>query len=553
MLNRRSFLQCGLNAATASVALSHVAGAKSAAAAGVKSFELDEVTLTELQARLQSGEFTARILVEKYLERIAEIDKRGPAVNAVIELNPDALSIADALDAERRQRGPRGPLHGIPILLKDNMGTADRMMTTAGSLALAGFMPGKDAGIVRRLRNRGAVILGKANLSEWANFRSSYSSSGWSGRGGQTRNPYSLDRNPNGSSSGSAAAVAANMCALAVGTETDGSIVGPASANGIVGIKPTIGLVSRAGIIPISHNQDTAGPLCRTVADAAMVLGELVGIDPDDPATRSSKGRSLPSYSSFLRRDGFRGTRIGVVRNSFELSAAGGNAEGDDSIRRLFDEAVRVVKQEGATVMDPIEIESLGQLGESELEVLLYDFKADLNAYLAGFGADVPVHSLEDIIEFNERNRDKEMQYCGQDIFLKAQAKGPRTEKAYRDALVRSRRLARQEGIDAVMDRYRLDALMGVTTGPAWLTDPVNGDHDPGGVFPLAAVAGYPNINVPMGFIFGLPVGISLFGRPWTEGPLIRMAYAFEQATKSRKAPAFNTAVELSPQLISRV
>jgi amidase len=549
MLNRRSFLERSLNAAAASLALSHVAGAQSVQTVGAKSFELDEVTITELQERLQSGEFTARSLVEKYLERIAEIDKQGPAINAVIELNPDALSIADALDAERRHGGPRGPLHGVPVLLKDNMGTADRMATTAGSLALAGFIPGKDAGIVRRLRDRGAVILGKANLSEWADFRSSYSSSGWSGRGGQTRNPYSLDRNPNGSSSGSAAAVAANMCAVAVGTETDGSIVGPASANGIVGIKPTIGLVSRAGIIPISHNQDTAGPLCRTVADAALVLGELAGIDPDDPATRGSKQKSAANYAPFLYRDGLRGARIGVVRNSFEFTATGGSAEGGELIGRVFDEAVRAVKQAGAILVDPIEMKSLAELGESELEVLLYDFKADLNAYLAAFAANAPVHSLEDIIEFNERNRDREMPYFGQDILLQAQAKGQRTEPAYRDALIRSRRLAREEGIDAVMDRYRLDALIGPTTGPAWVTDLVNGDHDPGGVFPLAAVAGYPNINVPMGFIFGLPVGISFFGRAWTEGPLIRMAHSFEQTTKARRTPTFSASVQLPQRL----
>jgi amidase len=510
------------------------------------------VTITELQERLATGEFTARDLVEKYLERIAEIDRRGPAINAVIELNPDALAIADALDAERKQKGPRGPLHGVPVLLKDNMGTADRMATTAGSLALAGFTPCKDAGIVGRLRNRGAVILGKANLSEWADFRSSYSSSGWSGRGGQTRNPYALDRNPNGSSSGSAAAVAANMCAIAVGTETDGSIVGPASANGIVGIKPTVGLVSRAGIIPISHNQDTAGPLCRTVADAAILLGELAGIDPNDPATRASTGRSHASYGSFLTRDGLRGARIGVVRNSFELTAAGGNAGGDEAIQSLFGEAVRAVQQEGATLVDPIEIKSLGMLAEPEFEVLLYDFKADLNAYLAACGPNVPVHSLKDLIDFNARNRDTEMPYFGQDIFLQAQRKGPRTEKAYRDALIRSRRLAREEGIDAVMDRHRLDALIGPTTGPAWLTDLVDGDHDPAGVFPLAAVAGYPNINVPMGFIFGLPVGISFFGRAWSEGPLIRMAHAFEQATRVRRPPTLGASLELPQSPVSR-
>jgi amidase len=343
------------------------------------------------------------------------------------------------------------------------------------------------------------------------------------------------------------------MCAVAVGTETDGSIVGPASANGVVGIKPTIGLVSRAGFIPISHNQDTAGPLCRTVADAAMVLGELAGVDLDDPATRSSKGKSLRNYASFLTRDGLRGARIGVVRNSFELTAAAGNAQGDGLIRSLFDEAIRAVKQEGATLVDPIEIKSLGKLAEAEFEVLLYDFKADLNVYLDACGARAPVHSLEEIIEFNERNREKEMPYFGQDIFLKAQEKGQRTEKTYRDCLIRSRRLAREEGIDAVMDNYRLDALIGPTTGPAWLTDVVDGDHDPGGVFPLAAVAGYPNVNVPMGFIFGLPVGVSFFGRAWSEQLLIRMAYSFEQATKVRRAPAFATSVELSQQLLSRV
>ena len=545
MLNRRSFLEYGLNAATASFAPLAVAAAKTTPVVAARAFDLEEATLTELQARLEAGEFTARSLVEKYLERISELDKRGPAINAVIELNPDALAIADALDVERRLHGPRGPLHGIPILLKDNMGTADRMTTTAGSLALAGFIPGRDAGLVRRLRKRGAVILGKANLSEWADFRSSYSSSGWSGRGGQTRNPYSLDRNPNGSSSGSAAAVAANMCAVAVGTETDGSIVGPASANGIVGIKPTIGLVSRAGIIPISHNQDTAGPLCRSVADAAIVLGELAGIDPDDPATLGSRGRSSADYASFLGRDGLRGARIGVVRNAFEFTATGGNAAGSELIRRVFDEAVLAVKSEGATVVDPIVIESLGKLGESEFEVLLYDFKADLNAYLAAFGASANVHSLADVIEFNDRNRDEEMAYFGQDILLQAQRKGPRTDEAYRESLIRSRRLAREDGIDAVMDRYRLDALIGPTTGPAWVTDLVNGDHDPGGVFPLAAVAGYPNVNVPMGSIFGLPVGISFFGRAWTEGRLINMAHSFEQATRARRPPTFGASLKL--------
>ena len=552
MVDRRGFLQYGLNAATASIALSRAAGAEGVAAPRVRAFDLAEVTIAELQQRLATGDLTGRSLAEKYLERIAEIDKRGPAVNAVIELNPDALAIAEALDAERKQKGPRGPLHGIPVMLKDNMGTADRMATTAGSLALAGFTPRKDAGIVSRLRNRGAVILGKANLSEWADFRSSYSSSGWSGRGGQTRNPYALDRNPNGSSSGSAAAVAANMCAVAVGTETDGSIVGPASANGIVGIKPTVGLVSRAGIIPISHNQDTAGPLCRTVADAAILLGELAGIDPDDPATRSWTGRPHGPYASSLTQGGLRGARIGVVRNSFELTAAGGNAGGNEAIQRLFDEAIRAVEQEGATLVDPIEIKSLGMLGEPEFEVLLYDFKADLNAYLAGCGPNVPVRSLADLIDFNERNRDREMPFFGQDIFLKAQQKGPRTEKAYRDALIRSRRLAREEGIDAVMDRHHLDALIGPTTGPAWLTDLVDGDHDPAGVFPLAAVAGYPNINVPMGFICGLPVGISFFGRAWSEGPLIRMAHAFEQATRVRRPPTFSASLELPRQPGSR-
>ena len=537
--DRRSFLATGLKIGAASLALPALIGAESAAAQpqAVKPFELDEATIAELRDGMNSGKFTARSLVEKYLKRIQDIDSQGPALNSIIELNPNALSIADARDAERKSKGPRGPLHGIPVLIKDNIGTADAMMTTAGSLALLGFTPSKDSAVARRLREAGAVILGKTNLSEWANFRSSHSSSGWSGRGRQTRNPYALDRNPCGSSSGSGAGTSANLCAAAVGSETDGSIVCPSSANGIVGIKPTVGLVSRAGIVPIAHSQDTAGPMCRTVADVAALLGALAGTDADDAATKAPERKAFTDYTQFLDRAGLRGARIGVVQHEYPFS---------ESVEPVWRAALDAMRHEGAVLIDPVVIGSLGKFDDSELDVLFYEFKHDLNAYLASAGRP-PVRSLKDIIEFNERNRDKEMPYFGQDLLEKAQKKGPLTDKTYQDALAKNHRLTRVEGIDAVMEKYRLDALVAPTAGPSWLTDPIDGDHDTGGSSSLAAVAGYPNIHVPAGFVFGMPVGVSFFGRAWSEPKLIKIAYAFEQATRARKPPRFLPTADLSP------
>jgi len=501
----------------------------------IKPFELEEVTIAELQDGMKSGKFTARSLVEKYLARIDEIDKPaadkgGPALNAIIELNPDALSIAQALDQERKAKGPRGPLHGIPVLIKDNIDTADQMMTTAGSLALVGSKPPKDSFVAQKLRAAGAVILGKTNLSEWANIRSSHSTSGWSGRGGLTKNPYALDRNPCGSSSGTGAGISANLAAVGIGTETDGSIVCPSSSNGLAGIKPTVGLVSRAGIIPISHSQDGAGPMCRTVRDAAILLGALTGVDPDDAATAASAGQSHTDYAQYCDPNGLKGARIGVARKYFGFS---------DTVDALMEQALAVMKQLGATLVDPADIPTLGKFDESELLVFMYELKADLNAYLARLGPGAPVRTLQDVIDFNERNRQKEMPYFGQDLFLKAQAKGPLTEKEYVDALAKNHQLARTEGIDALMDQHQLDAIVAPTGGPAWLTDLINGDHSAGGSSNAAAVAGYPNINVTAGFLSGLPVGISFFGRAWSEPGLIKLAYSFEQATKARQAPKF--------------
>jgi amidase len=498
--------------------------------AEVKPFELDEITIPELQDGMKSGKYTARSLVENYAARIDEIDKRGPAVNAILELNPDAISIANALDQERKSKGARGPLHGIPVLIKDNIDTADRMMTTAGSLALVGSKPLKDSFVAQKLRAAGAVILGKTNLSEWANIRSSHSTSGWSGRGGQTRNPYALDRNPCGSSSGTGAGISANLAVAGIGTETDGSIVCPSSSNGLAGIKPTVGLVSRSGIIPISHSQDGAGPMCRTVRDAAILLGALTGIDPEDAATASSAGKSQTDYGQYCDPNGLKGARIGVARKYFGFS---------DTVDALMEQSLAVMKQKGATLVDPADIETLGKFDESELLVFMYELKADLNAYLARLGPGSPVHTLQDIIDFNDRNRQKEMPYFGQDLFLKAQAKGPLTDKEYVDALAKNHQLARTEGIDALMDKHQLDAIVAPTGGPAWLTDLVNGDHVAGGSSNAAAVAGYPNINVTAGFLSGLPLGISFFGRAWSEPTLIKLAYSFDQATKARQTPRF--------------
>ena len=500
-------------------------------------FDIEEATIADLQQRMQSGRDTARSLVEKYLARIDQIDRNGPSLHSVLETNPDALTIADALDAERRSRGPRGPLHGIPILIKDNIATADRMMTTAGSLALGGSKPPKDAFIVKRLREAGAIILGKTNLSEWANFRSTHSTSGWSGRGGLTKNPYALDRNPSGSSSGSGAATTANLCAAAVGTETDGSIVSPSSSNSLVGIKPTLGLVSRSGIVPIAHSQDTAGPMARTVADAAILLEVLSGPDPDDDATRAT---SDPPVGPALDPNALRGARIGIVRNRlFGYSAAA------DAIAET---AIADMKARGAVVIDPANIPTLGKFDESEFDVLEYEFKADLNKYLAWLGAASPVHSLKDVITFNDAHKDQELAYFGQEIMLQAEKKGPLTEAKYRNELASNHRMSRALGIDAVMRKYMLDALVAPTGGLAWLTDLVNGDGGTAtapGPSTVTSVAGYPHITVPAGYARGLPVGISFFGRARSEPTLIRLAYAYEQATKHRRPPTFATSADI--------
>jgi amidase len=535
---RRKFIQASLLAGASAAVLSPrpLAGASPNGSAALQAkssggaFELEEITVTELQEGMASGRFTAHSITDKYLARIEALDKHGPAINSVIEVNPDAVNIAKGLDKERKQKHLRGPLHGIPVLIKDNIDTSDRMMTTAGSLALVGSKPPKDATIAQKLREAGAVILGKTNLSEWANIRSNQSTSGWSGRGGQTKNPYVLDRNPCGSSSGSGAGVSANLCAIAIGTETDGSIVCPASGNGVVGLKPTVGLWSRTGIIPISHSQDTPGPICRTVRDAVILLGALTGVDEEDNATSESRGKSYADYTQFLVADGLRGARIGVVRAAFGFNSA---------VDALMGNALELLKAQGAILVDPADIETRGKFDESESTVFMYELKADLNAYLARLGPRAPVHTLQEIIEFNEEHREQEMPYFGQELFLKAQSKGPLTSQEYLDALKKNHQLARTEGIDAVMDKHKLDALVAPTGGPAWLTDLVAGDHFGGGSSSFAAVAGYPNINVPAGEVFGLPVGISFFGRAWSEPVLIRVAYAYEQASKLRKAPQF--------------
>jgi amidase len=527
-MKRRNFLQT--TAATTIAAITNPVSVAIAKTESPTTSELDELTITDLQQGLQSGKYTSRALVEKYSDRITDIDKRGPGLYSVIEMNPDAERIAVALDRERKEKGPRSPLHGVPILLKDNIDTQDRMMTTAGSLALVGARPLRDAFVAQKLREAGAIILGKTNLSEWANFRSTKSSSGWSGRGGQTKNPYVLERNPCGSSSGSGAAVAANLCAAAVGTETDGSVVCPSSANSLVGIKPTIGLVSRAGIIPIAHSQDTAGPMTRTVSDAAILLSAMAGIDSRDEATNASRGKAVAGYTQFLDKDGLRGVRLGVARKHFGFN---------ERVDKLMNDLLAEMKRLGAVLVDPADIPTTGKFDDSEFEVLLYEFKADLNAYLAGLGPQAPIRSLKDVIAFNEKNRDREMPYFGQDIMIKAEAKGPLTSKPYLAALRKNHLLTRAHGIDAVMKKNRLDALVAPTGGPAWPTDWINGDHFTGGYSSASAVAGYPHVTVPAGYVFGLPVGISFFGGAFSEAKLIKIAYAFEQATKVRRPPQF--------------
>ena len=494
---------------------------------------LDEVTVTELQRRLSNGSLTSRLLVEQYQARIQATDRTGAALRSFIELNPDALVDADRLDGERRAGRVRGPLHGIVVALKDNIATGDKMHTTAGSLALADRPATQDAFLVRKLRDAGVVVIGKTNLSEWANFRSTHSSSGWSARGGQTHNPYALDRSPSGSSSGSAVAVAANLVTMAIGTETDGSIVSPASVNGIVGIKPTLGLVSRTGIVPIAHSQDTAGPMARSVADAAMLLSAIAAPDPADPPT-VGPSRVQTDYTTALDANGLRGARIGVVRNRL----FGSNPAADT----LAEASIAVMKQQGAIIVDPAVIPTLGQFDETELEVLLYEFNADIPRFFMWWGAGAPLRSLGDLLAFNVAHSSDELRYFGQELVSQSSAKGPLTDQAYTLALAKNQRLAGTEGIDAVMNRNRLDALVAPTGGPAWLIDLVNGDGGTAsapGPSTVAAVAGYPHITVPMGFDHGLPVGLSFFGRAWSEATLIKLAYAYEQATHHRRPPTF--------------
>jgi amidase len=533
--DRRTFLAGGLAAGLSASTLSAAVRAGQEAVAqpsraGVAPFELDELTVADLQRGIEAGQYTARSLAEIYLARIEAIDRRGPSLRAVIEVNPDALAIADDLDRERRAKGPRGPLHGIPVLVKDNFDSADKMETTAGSLALVGSKPIDDSYVVKQLRGAGAVLLGKTNLTEWANIRGRNSIGGWSGRGGLTRNPYALDRNPSGSSSGSAVAVAANLCAVAVGTETDGSVLCPASVCGIVGIKPTVGLVSRTGVVPISHTQDTPGPMARTVRDAAILLGALAGIDPQDPATAESKGHSSSDYTRNLDAAGLKGATIGVARNFFGFREA---------VDVVMAAALDALTNGGATLVETKELESVDAAGSAGSLVLRYELKADMAAYLAHRGPNAPVKNLKDIIDFNNRHHDQELQYFGQETFLAANEKGPLTDKEYLDALAKCRRLSRTEGIDAVMDKHKLDAIVAPTTGPACVTDLLNGNRVLGGSTSPAAMAGYPSISVPAGFVFGLPVGISFFGRAWSEPILLKLAYAFEQATRHRKPPQF--------------
>jgi amidase len=500
---------------------------------------MQEWTISELQKKMTTGALTARQLVEMYLSRIALVDEGENGINSIIEINPDALVVAEQLDAERKEGKVRGPLHGIPVLIKANIDTFDRMATTAGSLALEGTVALQDAFLVERLRETGALILGKTNLSEWANFRGKNSTSGWSSLSGLTRNPYALDRTACGSSSGSGAAVAANLCAAAVGTETDGSIICPAQTNGIVGIKPTVGLVSRSGIIPISHSQDTAGPMARTVADAAALLGAMAGVDEADAATGLGKERAHQDYTQFLDPEGLKGARIGVARSLFGT---------DKRVIAIIKSGLEAMKSQGAELIE-IELPSSDKFGKSEVDVMLYEFKADLNAYLADRGRMVNVHSLEDVINFNEENRERVLPYFGHERMEEAQKKGALTGKRYLNALEKNHRLSRDEGIDASMKEHELDAIVCPSGGPAWLIDLINGD---GGrswdmdSTSYAAVAGYPHITVPAGYIFGLPIGISFFAGAWQEPKLIKLAYAFEQATKVRVPPKFLPTADLS-------
>jgi amidase len=501
-------------------------------------FDVVEASVAELQAAMSRGKITSKELTSLYLARIKAIDKAGPKINSVIEVNPDALAIAEALDRERKESGPRGPLHGIPVLIKDNIATGDKMQTTAGSLALVGARAPRDSFVVTKLREAGAVILGKTNLSEWANIRSIRSTSGWSSRGGLTRNPYALDRDTSGSSSGSGAAIAASLAAVAVGTETDGSITSPSAVNGLVGIKPTLGLVSRSGIIPIAHSQDTAGPMARTVADAAALLTAMAGTDLRDEATRDASPKPA-DYTKVLDRNALKGARIGVVRGQF-----GGR---NDLVSTEIEKALKVLEAQGAVLVEIPELPNAGKYGNTELEVLLTELKADMAAYLKEWAPDAQVKDLADIIAFNEANKDKVMPYFGQEHFINAQKKGGLDSKEYVEALANNHKLSRAEGIDKVMNENKLDALVAPSGGPAWLIDFIKGDASGGGFTTPAAVAGYPHITVPAGFVQGLPCGISFVGQAWSEPRLIALAYAFEQASKARKPPTYAKTINAWP------
>jgi amidase len=501
-------------------------------AAASDAFELHEATVDGLQEAMRTGRLTARRITELYLARIQALNTRGPELRGIIEINPDALAIADQLDAERKAGTVRGPLHGIPIALKDNIDTHDRMTTTAGSLALEGSIPPQDSFVAQKLREAGAVLLAKANMSEWAYWRGLKATSGWSARGGQCRNPYALDRNPCGSSSGSGTSASANLVALTIGTETGGSIMCPASINGVVGIKPTVGLWSRSGIIPISHSQDSAGPMARTVRDAAIALGVACGVDARDGSTAASAAKFHPDYTAFLDPAGLKGARLGIARSFSGF---------DDRVWKVFDEAVAALKAAGAEVIDPANLPQNADVFQQLPTIVLnYEFKANINKYFQSLGANAPVKSLTELIAFNEAHRDREMPFFGQERLIISEATSSLDAEEYRQALTTIQRATRADGIDALMDRHRLDAIVAPTMGPAWPTDHVLGDRlDGGSSAGPAAIAGYPDISVPMGVVAGLPVGISFFGRAWSEPTLLKIAYAYEQATRARQAPKF--------------
>jgi len=535
-MKRREFVLAAASGTALLQGASNLSVAAAAAtAAAIPEFELDEMPLAALASGLAQGRWTSERLTELYLERIATVDGAGPRLNAIIELQPKALERARALDQERQAGRVRGALHGIPILIKDNIETGDGMATSAGSLALANWRSPNDAFVIQQLRAAGALVFGKTNLSEWANFRSTHSISGWSGRGGQTLNPYALDRTPSGSSSGSGAAAAASLCAAAVGSETDGSITGPASFNGLVGLKPTLGLISRNGIIPLSHSQDTAGPMARTVQDVALLLSGMTGVDPADAVTLDSRTHIAADYTRFLDSKGLKGARLGVARKFFADSAP---------LDRYLSECVARLKAAGAEIIDPADLPSHGKLGDPETEVLLHDFKHDINQYLMRLPPDAPARTLEALISFNEQHRELEMPKFEQELFIQAQSKGPLTDAGYRKARADCLRLARTEGIDAVISKHRLDAIVTLTTGAPWLIDRVNGDSDTGGCTTPAAVAGYPHISVPSGLYRGLPIGLSFFASAWSEPTLLKLAYSWEQETLARRRPGFFAGVD---------